>query len=126
MLNSDIRPDDLPQVDGYCCGHAYLKLSDFSGCVCLCSQCREMNCAGSKALFEQALANGQAAQQPPINKRLLPNNESEPDSEAEAAAEMKQKQVVMTPTASTRTVGTSTCITDEQVQNFSHNHRHNS
>ena len=45
-LTSDLRPDDLPQVDGYCCGHAYLKLSDGNRCVCLCVQCRDLNCDG--------------------------------------------------------------------------------
>ena len=38
-LISDLKPDDLPQVDGFCCGHAYLKLSDEKGCSCLCPQC---------------------------------------------------------------------------------------
>ena len=38
-LISDLKPDDLPQVDGFCCGHAYLKLSDEKGCACLCPQC---------------------------------------------------------------------------------------
>ena len=47
ILTSDLKPDDLPQVDGYCCGHSYLKLSDATGCVCLCLQCQEMNCDGS-------------------------------------------------------------------------------
>ena len=46
VLSSDLRPDDLPQVDGYCCGHAYLKLSDLNRCVCLCVQCRDLNCDG--------------------------------------------------------------------------------
>ena len=44
VLSSDLRPDDLPQTDGYCCGHAYLKLSDLNRCVCLCVQCRDLNC----------------------------------------------------------------------------------
>ena len=47
ILTSDLKPDDLPQVDGFCCGHSYLKLSDATGCVCLCLQCQEMNCDGS-------------------------------------------------------------------------------
>ena len=34
-----LKPDDLPQVEGFCCGHAYLKLSDSQGCACLCQQC---------------------------------------------------------------------------------------
>ena len=38
-LISDLKPDDLPQVDGFCCGHSYLKLSDARACACLCPQC---------------------------------------------------------------------------------------
>lgn len=48
MLRSDMRPDDLPQVDGFCCGHAYLKLSDANGCVCLCAHCRAIDCERSR------------------------------------------------------------------------------
>ena len=52
-LISDLKPDDLPQVDGFCCGHAYLKLSDEKGCACLCPQCIGNACAKKGSDFVQ-------------------------------------------------------------------------
>lgn len=59
VLDSDIKPDDLPQVDGVCCGHAYLKLSDTKGCLCLCAQCQALNCDENDDHESDIVTNGQ-------------------------------------------------------------------
>ena len=85
-LTSDLRPDDLPQVDGYCCGHAYLKLSDGQRCVCLCVQCRDLNCDGGlkrgfkrsfKVKSRKSVKNAEAAA---VDKDLNSHSEGAPVS----------------------------------------------
>ena len=63
-LISDLKPDDLPQVDGFCCGHSYLKLSDARACACLCPQCI------GKYLLSRVFTNFQNLQKAGLNTRL--------------------------------------------------------
>jgi hypothetical protein len=44
IANTEMFPDDLPQVGGFCCGHSYLKLSNADSCSCECPQCIELEC----------------------------------------------------------------------------------
>ena len=78
MLKSDIKPNDLPQVDGFCCGHHYLKLSDPNGCICLCNQCQAFHCGEAEAspasdieaITAEPSTNKSAAGLPGTNKKV--------------------------------------------------------
>ncbi len=61
----DLWLEDLPKAVGYCCGHAYLDLSNAQICQCGCPQCVELNCVGplpSKTAISStsSTANGSA------------------------------------------------------------------
>ena len=93
-----LKPDDLPQFDGFCCGHSYLKYSDINGCTCNCDQCLALNCDKSAPTIQYQVKKHAKLE----TNVLVKETKLDFDEKSDTKDETKQESVGVTSSSNSK------------------------